>query len=163
MTFPWLNFLPTKNPKLCVALTSIHIHPPGSQFSISSTNYTISQFFLEIYHYLNFFTPWASSNIHLKPQENAPYLLFDQNVTLSLKIMTLPRIFNFWNVDARKCRKKTDQADRIVQIDHLTGHATDQTVFTFSIELFSHLPDLPLFTFSVEIFFTFTGPVVFHI
>ena len=55
------------------------------------------------------------------------------------------------------------QADQIVQTDHLTGHATDQTVFTFSVELFSHLPDLPLFTFSVEIFFTFTGPVVFHI
>ena len=59
--------------------------------------------------------------------------------------------------------EKTDQADRIVQIDHLTGHATDQTVFTFSVDFFSHLPDLPLFTFSVEIFFTFTGPVVFHI
>ncbi len=79
--------------------------------------------------------------------------------------MTLPRIFNFWNVDTPKPEnaEKTDQADQIVQTDHLTGHATDQTVFTFSVEFFSHLPDLPLFTFSVEIFFTFTGPVVFHI
>ena len=48
--------------------------------------------------------------------------------------------------------EKTDHADRIVQIDYLTGHATDQTVFTFSVDLFSHLPDLPLFTVSVEIF-----------
>ena len=32
--------------------------------------------------------------------------------------------------------EKTDQADRIVQIDHLTGHATDQTVFTFSVDFF---------------------------
>ena len=59
--------------------------------------------------------------------------------------------------------EKTDQADQIVQTDHLTGHPADQTFFTFSVEMFSHLPDLPLFTFSVEIFFTFTEPVVFHI
>ncbi len=87
--------------------------------------------------------------------------------------MTLPRIFNFWNVDTPKPEnaEKTDQADQIVQTDHLTGHPTDHTFFTFSVEFFSHLPNLPLFTFSVEIVFTFsveivftfTGPVVFHI
>ena len=68
--------------------------------------------------------------------------------------MTLPRIFNFWNVDTTKPEnaEKTDQADQIVHSDRLTGHATEQTVFTFSVEFFSHLPDLPLFTFSVEIF-----------
>ena len=78
--------------------------------------------------------------------------------------MTLPKIFNFWNVDTPKPEnaEKTGQAAQIVQID-LTGHATDQTFFTFSVDFFSHLPDLPLFTFSVEIVFTFTGPVIFHI
>ena len=49
-----------------------------------------------------------------------------------------------------KMPKKTDQADQTVQTDHLTGHATDQTFFTFSVEFVSHLPHLPLFTFSVE-------------
>ena len=89
----------------------------------------------------------------------------DQHFTFSLKIMALPKNFNFWNVDTRnpKMPKKTDQADQIVQTDRLTGHATDQTFFTFSVAFFSHLPDLPLFTFSVEIVFTFTGPVIFHI
>ena len=79
--------------------------------------------------------------------------------------MKLPRIFNFWIIDSPNPEhaEKTDQADQIVQTDHLTGHATDQTFFTFSVELFSHLPGLPLFTFSVEICFTFTGPVIFHI
>ena len=32
-------FLPTKNPKLSATLKSTHTHPPGSQFSISSTKY----------------------------------------------------------------------------------------------------------------------------
>ena len=73
--------------------------------------------------------------------------------------MTLPKHFNFWNVDT----PKPEKADQIVQTDHLTGHATDQTFFTLSVECFSHLPDLPLFTFSVEIVCTFTGPVIFHI
>ena len=79
--------------------------------------------------------------------------------------MTLPRIFNFWNIDTPNPEnaEKTDQADQIVQTDHLTGDATDRTFFTFSVEFFSHLPGLPLFTFSVEIFLTFTGPVIFHI
>ena len=40
--------------------------------------------------------------LHLKPQENAPCPLLDQHFTFSLKIMTLPRIFNFWNVDTPK-------------------------------------------------------------
>ena len=80
--------------------------------------------------------------------------------------MTIPRIFlTFGMLTPRKPKmpKKTDQADHIVQTYHLTGHPTNQFVFTFSVEIFSHLPDLPLFTFSVDIFFTFTGPVVFHI
>ena len=87
--------------------------------------------------------------------------------TFSLKIMTLPKMFNFSNIDTPKPEHadETDQADQIVQNDHLTGHATDQTFFTFSVEyfnlsrayhfshlalrLFSHLPDLSFFTFSV--------------
>ena len=40
--------------------------------------------------------------LHLKPQENAPCPLLDQNLTFSLNIMTLPRVFNFWNVDTPK-------------------------------------------------------------
>ena len=44
-----------------------------------------------------------------------------------------------------KMPKKT--TDQIVQTDHLTGHATDQTFF-------SHL---------ASIFFTFTGPTTFRI
>ena len=67
-------------------------------------------------------------------------------------------IFNF-----SKMPKKTDQADQIIQTDHLTGHPTENAFFTFSVEFISHSPDLPLFTFSVEIFFTFTEPVVFLI
>ena len=47
--------------------------------------------------------------------------------------MTLPKIFNFWNVDTPKPEnaEKTDKADQIVQTDHLTGHALSK--------LFSHL------------------------
>ena len=63
----------------------------------------------------------------------------------------------------QKMLKKTDQANHIVQTDHLTDDPTDQTFFTFSVAFFSHLPDLPLSKFSVKIVFTFSGPVVFHI
>ena len=100
--------------------------------------------------------------LHHKPQENAPCPHLDKHFTFSLNIMTLPRIFNFGMLKPEN-DEKTDHADQIVQTYHLTGHATGQTFFTFSVECFSHLPDLPLFTFSVEICFTFTGPVIFHI
>ena len=87
----------------------------------------------------------------------------DQHFTFYLKIMTLPRIFTFWNVNTPK-PEDAEKTDEIIQTDHLTGHPSDQTFFfTFSVQFFSHLPNLALFTFSVEIFFTFTGPVVFHI
>ena len=43
--------------------------------------------------------------LQLKPQENAPCPLLDQHFTFSLKIMTLHRIFNFWNVDIPKPEK----------------------------------------------------------
>ena len=89
-----------------------------------------------------------------------PCPLLDKKITFSLKIMTLPKICNFWNVETPK-PEKTDQADQIVQTDHLTGHATDQTLFTFSVDFFSRLPDLSFFTFSVifshlAYFFTFS-------
>ena len=47
--------------------------------------------------------------------------------------MTLPGFLTFEILTPRnpKMPKKTDQADQIVQTDHLTGHASDQT--------FSHL------------------------
>ena len=47
-------------------------------------------------------------------------------------IMTIPKILNFWNVDTPKpenAEKNTGQAVQIVQTDHLTGHAADQTFF----------------------------------
>ena len=47
--------------------------------------------------------------------------------------MTLPRIFNFWNVNTQKppkYRKKTDQAEHIGNIDRLAGHRTDQNFYT---------------------------------
>ena len=97
--------------------------------------------------------------LHIKRQENPPCPPLDQHFTYSLKIMTLPKKIDFWNVDT----PKPENAEQNVQTDHLTGHATDQTFFTFSVEFFPHLSGLPLFTFSVEIVCTFTGPVIFHI
>ena len=43
--------------------------------------------------------------------------------------MTPPRIFNFWNIDTPK-PENAGKTDQIVQTDHLTGHATDQTFFS---------------------------------
>ena len=46
--------------------------------------------------------------------------------------MTLPRIFLTFGIFTPrnpKMPKKTDQADQIVQTDHLTGHPADQTFF----------------------------------
>ena len=40
--------------------------------------------------------------LHLKPQENASCPLLDQHFRFSLKIMTLSRVFNSWNVDTPK-------------------------------------------------------------
>ena len=73
--------------------------------------------------------------------------------------MTLPGNFDFWSVDT----SRPGGADQDVQTGHLTGRATGQAFFAFSVEFFSHLPGLPLFTFSIGIVCTFTGPVIFHI
>ena len=65
--------------------------------------------------------------LHLKRQENPPaHAPLDQHFTFSLKIMTPPKKFDFWNVDT----PKPENADQNVQTDHLTGHATDQTFFS---------------------------------
>ena len=61
--------------------------------------------------------------VHLKRQENPPCPPLDQHFTFSLKIMTLPKKFDFWNVDT----PKPENADQNVQTDHLTGHAFSQT------------------------------------
>ena len=66
-------FYPPNNPKLSAALNSTHTHPPGSPFSISSTNYTIFNF-LEISHYLKMFTPETSSNIPPSPVKHLNFL-----------------------------------------------------------------------------------------
>ena len=88
-----------------------------------------------IYIYILIVDPKTPQNppyfLHLKPKKMPPCPLLDQTFTISLRIMTLPKFFNFWNVDTPKPEnaEKTDQADQIVQTDHLTGHATYQTFF----------------------------------
>ena len=110
------------------------VHPyPSAQITIFNFIYKILiikflKLFLEISHYSSNIPPYQSPCqkfkfslgidifpiyfeflplffVHVKPQENPPCPLMDQHFTFSLKIMTLPTIFNFWNVDTAKPEK----------------------------------------------------------
>ena len=77
------------------------------------------------------------------------YFQFPSQDFLLFRIINLLKCWLLWNT---KIPKKLIRPTKIGQIDHLTGHLTDQNCFSLSVELCSHLADLPLFTFSVEIF-----------
>ena len=57
MTFPRLNFLPTKTPPI-LRRSEVYPHPPAriTIFKFIYKLYNFSNFF-EIYHYLKMFTP----------------------------------------------------------------------------------------------------------
>ena len=71
--------------------------------------------------------------LHLKPQENAPCPHLDQNFPFSLKIMTLPRIFNFGMLTPRN-PKMMKKLTKLTKLSKLTISLVMQLA-----KLFSHL------------------------
>ena len=153
MTFPKLNFVPTKNPKLSAALKSTHnwikmfnciynliiqflklffgnfplfkkcVSPKPPQI-VPTTNPRVKN--------NNFFADRCISYMFLncwpnKPPKMPPYLVLHLKPQENAPCPLLDQHFTFsLKIKTRKCRK-TYQADQIVQTDHLTGHPT----FTF--------------------------------